>query len=55
MLKNEVVKGVRDKKVWYCCPNCGKKILRYDELKAESRKLFIKCKNCKKEIEINIE
>ena len=45
---------MNNKKTWYLCPNCGKKILKYDEIKAKSEKLYIKCKQCKKEIEIKI-
>lgn len=43
---------MEDKK-WYTCPHCGKKILLYGPL-ARSEKVYIKCKNCKKEIEIKI-
>lgn len=39
-------------KKWFKCPNCGKKILIYDEIKGESQGLYIKCKSCKKVIEI---
>lgn len=42
-------------KKWYLCPHCGKKILRYDEIKAKSNNIYIKCKQCKKEIEIKID
>lgn len=41
-------------KKWYYCPSCGQKLLKYDK-EAKSKKLYIKCKNCKKEIEIIIE
>jgi transcription elongation factor Elf1 len=54
MRKNGVKINVSDTKQWYICPNCGQKILKYTE-KAKSRDLFIKCKNCKQEIEIKIE
>lgn len=43
-----------EKRRWYLCPNCGKKILVYDIEKAKSEGLYIKCKQCKKEIEIVI-
>ena len=39
-------------KKWFVCPNCGKKILIYDEKKGQSQGLYIKCKSCKKVIEI---
>ena len=39
-------------KKWFVCPNCGKKILIYDENKGHSQGLYIKCKSCKKVIEI---
>ena len=38
---------------WYICPHCGKKVLQYMS-SSEGKKLYIKCKNCKKEIEIKI-
>ena len=40
-------------KKWYKCPNCGKKIIKYNE-DAYSKGIFFLCKNCKKEIEIKI-
>lgn len=39
-------------KKWFVCPNCSKKILIYDEVKGQSQGLYIKCKSCKKVIEI---
>lgn len=39
---------------WYLCPYCGQKILKYDK-EAKSKKIYIKCKKCSKEIEIKIE
>lgn len=39
-------------KKWFVCPNCNKKILIYDEIKGQSQGLYIKCKSCKKVIEI---
>lgn len=39
-------------KKWFVCPNCGKKILIYDEIKGQAQDLYIKCKSCKKVIEI---
>jgi len=45
---------LKNKKEWYLCPNCKKRILKYDELKGESKYLYIKCKQCKKEVEIKI-
>ena len=47
--------SVKAKKVWYRCPNCNQKLLKYDEMKGKSKDVYIKCKNCKKEIEIKIE
>lgn len=40
-------------KIWYRCPYCNKKIIRYEE-DAKSKGIFLLCKNCKKEIEIKI-
>ena len=42
-------------KKWYLCPICGQKLLLYDEKYGKSKKVYVKCKNCKKEIEIIIE
>ncbi|ADZ82562.1 hypothetical protein Clole_0829 [Cellulosilyticum lentocellum DSM 5427] len=39
---------------WYICPHCGYKLLQYEDGKAESKCTYIKCKRCKKEIEIKI-
>lgn len=39
-------------KKWVLCPNCNKKILIYDENKGQAQGLYIKCKSCKKVIEI---
>lgn len=36
------------------CPNCGKKLFRVIST-SEYKHIFIWCKNCKKEIEINKE
>lgn len=41
-----------DKK-WYCCPECGQKILKKGD-GAKSEEIYIKCKKCGKEIEIKI-
>jgi len=45
---------VKDNKKWYRCPNCNKKIALYDE-NATSKKIYIKCRGCKREIEIKID
>lgn len=42
-----------NKKTWYICPHCGKRILLYGS-GAKSAELYIKCKNCKREIEIKL-
>lgn len=42
----------REKK-WYHCPNCGKNLLIYDD-GAKSAGVFIRCKGCRKTIEIRI-
>lgn len=42
-------------KNWYCCPYCGKKLLKYNKAKAQSKGIYYKCKNCKREIEIKID
>nr|DAZ26035.1 MAG TPA: zinc-ribbon domain protein [Caudoviricetes sp.] len=40
-------------KKWYTCPHCGKRLAAYVG-KAQSRGIYIKCKQCKREIEIKI-
>lgn len=39
---------------WYKCPKCGKKLLQYDETKGISKAVYIKCKNCRRVVEIKI-
>lgn len=38
---------------WYTCPSCGTKLLIYDNT-AKSSGVYIKCRTCKKEIEVII-
>jgi len=38
---------------WFNCPNCGQKLLIYDNT-CKSHGLFMPCKRCKKEVEIKI-
>lgn len=38
---------------WFKCPHCGKNIVLYDDT-AICEGVYILCKGCKKEIEINI-
>ena len=40
------------KRQWYKCPLCGTKLCVYDNTANLSGGIFIKCKTCKKEIEI---
>ncbi len=40
-------------KKWYICPYCKKKLIKYEK-NAESKGIFLLCKNCRKEIEIKI-
>lgn len=40
-------------RTWYKCPHCGKKLVIYDNT-ASCNGVFIYCKGCKGEIEINI-
>lgn len=39
---------------WFICPHCGQKLLQYEGNNAESKGAYLKCKKCKKEIEIKI-
>lgn len=41
------------KRKWHRCPVCGTKLAIIDNT-TECRNLFIKCRTCKNEIEINI-
>lgn len=40
------------KRQWYKCPLCGTKLCVYDNTANLNGGIFIKCKTCKKEIEI---
>ena len=40
-------------KEWYKCPYCKQNILKY-ATNAESEKIYIICKKCKREIEVKI-
>lgn len=40
-------------KEWYRCPFCNKKLLKYEK-DAQSKGVFLLCKNCGKQIEIRI-
>ena len=41
------------KRTWYECPTCGKKLVIYDNT-ASCSGVFIYCKRCKREVEIEI-
>lgn len=43
-----------DRTNWYLCPNCGKKIIKYNR-DAISKGVFLMCKKCGKEVEIKID
>ena len=38
---------------WYRCPHCGQKLLVYTDT-AECSDLYMKCRKCRKEVEIKI-
>lgn len=40
-------------KTWYKCPNCNKKLIKYEK-DACSKGVFLLCKKCGQEIEIKI-
>ncbi len=46
---------MEEKEVWYECPKCSKRILKYKKQTAKSKELYIKCKRCKEIIEIKID
>ena len=41
------------KKQWYKCPACGKNLVLYHNA-AKCRGVFVKCKFCRREVEIRI-
>ena len=38
---------------WYCCPYCHTKLVIYDNT-ASAAGAYIKCRTCKREVEIKI-
>ena len=40
-------------RMWYHCPECGTKLLIYDNT-SRAEGLYIKCRTCKTEVEIKI-
>lgn len=50
---NEILKKIPIERKWFCCKYCGKKLLIYDNT-SKSRGLYIRCKNCGREVEIKI-
>lgn len=38
---------------WYRCPHCGKNLVIYDNT-ANCSGVFMKCKNCRQEVEIKL-
>ena len=40
-------------KKWFVCPDCGKKLVVYDDT-AKCRGVYVYCKFCKKEVEIKV-
>lgn len=54
-MTNSVRCGIMNSEDMYVvCPNCGKKLFRVIK-ESQYNKIFVWCKNCKKEIEINKE
>jgi transcription elongation factor Elf1 len=45
----------KEEKKWYVCPHCGKNLLKYNPQMAKSERVYLKCKNCKEEVEIKID
>lgn len=41
------------KRMWYRCPECGTKLLIYDNT-SRAKGLYMKCRTCKTEVEIKI-
>ena len=40
-------------KKWYKCPNCNKKLIKYND-GAYSNGIFLLCKKCGQEVEIKV-
>lgn len=38
---------------WHSCPACGQKLCRIDA-DSKAHKIYLWCKHCKKEVEVNI-
>lgn len=38
---------------WYVCPHCGKSLVIYEDT-AVCKGVFIRCKECRREIEIKV-
>lgn len=38
---------------WFRCPYCGKKLALYDNT-TQCNGVFLKCKNCKNEVELKV-
>lgn len=38
---------------WYFCPHCGRKLIKYSS-GATAERLYLKCRQCGKEVEIRI-
>lgn len=51
--KRKLILPVDYKKTWFVCPVCAKKLLKINK-EAQSKGLFIRCRNCKTDIEIII-
>lgn len=48
--RSDVISG----RIWYVCPRCGQKLFLYDIKEGKAQKLYLVCKKCKNEIEVNI-
>ena len=54
MIGGESMKMIELRRDWYKCPHCGKNLLIYNNT-AACEGVFIRCKGCKKEVEIVIQ
>ena len=54
-MKKRVVNAIQipTERKWYDCDKCGQHLLIYDD-SAKCKGVFIKCKQCGKEVEIRI-
>lgn len=51
--REEIAKAISSLGKWHPCPECGQKLCRIDA-DSKAHKIYLWCKHCKKEVEVNI-